>query len=198
MTVYACFLQWWPNWWTKAISPIWRTSCCGSTSITTTKTLDCRVCVWIWALRISCFSIPVSMYIATIACRCVRLTNSKPHILLRTDAVHHFLLWCVHWCFSPQRLNYVMCKINFHFKIPFSQFIKEVRNGQKALLEFYILNRAITAAHPFMNVFIFRHAKAHRRLHFRWLLRHIRVRETLQDQFESLQHDKCKQFNVIH
>lgn len=49
-----------------------------------------------------------------------------------------------------------------------------------------------------MNVFIFRHAKAHRRLHFRWLLSHIRVRETLQDQFELLQHNKCKQFNVIH
>ncbi len=91
-----------------------------------------------------------------------------------------------------------MSPLRFH-----SHNSKLVRNGQKALLEFYILNRAesnrpITAAHPFMNVFIFHHAKAHRRLHFRWLLRHIRVRETLQDQFESLQQDKCKQFNVIH
>lgn len=31
-------LQWWPNWWTEATSPIWRIFFSASTSTTTTKT----------------------------------------------------------------------------------------------------------------------------------------------------------------
>lgn len=135
------FLQWWPNWWIKAISLIWRTSCCGSTSITTTKTLDVPcVCVCERTLRTSCF----------------RMCVYRQSCLMNSNQV-------VRWRFNPQKLNDVMCKIKY-FIFRLLSHDSYVRNGHKALLKSFTFwkddtwaesDSPITAAHHVDEWFYF-------------------------------------------